>query len=305
MEEAMNLCNSISGTFLSVLTLGVYKPHSVFSGDPFIKVTPRNIGVAYENFDCFFPSDTGIHVINGWYIPPVSPEAGETLHKTILVCSDIRGNMSHNLDLIKFLTMSFPNRAIVVFDYVGFGLSSCDTASFEMCLKSAVRALEYTLERTSADRLILWGYRHGATVASYLVTRLINPIEKLVLDTPLMRYSDDIREHLGGHVHDPVSLIRGTFRTTSTTMDLENYLERFISHSDSEYLQEQTVSLTAVKCLALVPIMNANQQALLSKYSHFVHILPLTSTERTSLFMDQHRIVEHVHAVNEQRLITL
>ena len=303
MEEAMNLCNNISGTLLSVLTLGIYKPHSVFHGDPFIKVTPRNIGVVYENFDCFFPSDAGIHVINGWYIPPVSPQADTTLHKTILVCSDIRGNMSHNLDLLKFLTMTFPERAIVIFDYVGFGLSSCDTASFEMCLKSAVRALEYTLERTSADKLIIWGYRHGATVASYLVTRLINPIERLVLDTPLMRYSDDIRDHLGSHVHDPVSLIRGTLRTTDNLMDLEHYLEGFISHTDSEYLQEQTQNLTVVKCLALVPASHTKQQASLVKYSHFVYLVPLTSTERTSLFMDQHRILENI-VVNDQRLIT-
>lgn len=304
MENTMqNMCSSISGTLFSVLTLGAYKPHTVFSGDPYIKVSPRNIGVAYETFDCFFPSQSGIHVINGWYIPSQVPSSNR---ETILVCSDIHGNMSHNMDLLKFLTMTFPDHAIVIFDYVGFGLSSCDTASPEMCLKSAVRALEYTLERTTADRLTIWGYRHGATIAAYLVTRLMNPINRLVLDTPLMRFSDDIREHLASHVHDPVAFIQGTFRMTDSTMDLERYLEKFIPEHDTEYLLENNNNLTAVKCIALVPTESKTQHKGFMKYSHVVKVIPLSSAERTSLFIDQHRIVEQLSPQEQQqKLITL
>lgn len=303
----LNMCSSISGTLFSVLTLGAYKPHSVFSGDPFIKVSPRNIGVAYETFDCFFPSQSGIHVINGWYIPPQTSVTSDDRPKTILVCSDIHGNMSHNMDLLKFLTLTLPDHAIVIFDYVGFGLSSCDTSSPAMCLKSAVRALEYTLERTTAERLTIWGYRHGATIAAYLVTRLMNPINQLVLDTPLMRFSDDIREHLASHVHDPVAFIQGTFRMSDSTMDLERYLERFITEHDTEYLLENNNDLTAVKCISLVPVENKTQHKALMKYAHIVKVVPLSSSERTSLFIDQHRIVEHLYqnGPQEQKLITL
>jgi uncharacterized protein len=129
-----------------------YQRKLIFRPLPHLIRTPADIGIAYEDVwipivsSRSAPSRPAAEKIHGWWLP--NPGSSQTL----LFCHGNYGNISHNLDRIRFYhSLGF---SILAFDYRGYGQSIADSPNLAENLTETVP----TEKSTYADAETVWQY---------------------------------------------------------------------------------------------------------------------------------------------------
>jgi pimeloyl-ACP methyl ester carboxylesterase len=164
-----------------------------FTPDTVIKETPRSIGVSYEMVNIFQTSPSEeLQVVTGWWIPSRVKQ-----QRVILFCQGNDGNISHHLDLVKFVHDHLPECSLFMFDYLGFGNSgtSSVSASLSGCHFSTWQAYRWLVFEKMVDpsNIIIWSKEFGSIFACELALTMGKKCSGLVLDSPVSSVKDFIR----------------------------------------------------------------------------------------------------------------
>ena len=137
----------------------------IFRPLPNILGTPADVGLPYE--DIWIPAGNG-EILHAWWLPNSGSQ------KTLLFCHGNYGNVSYNLERIRFHhNMGF---SILAFDYRGYGqsISHTDPAPTEKttCADAEVAWNYLTTERSVApENITIMGHSMGGAVAIDLASR--------------------------------------------------------------------------------------------------------------------------------------
>lgn len=150
----------------------------IFFPDKRIDVTPRDLGLAYEEIT--FTTQDGVS-LNGWWIPGGSPV-------TILWFHGNGGNISYRLDNIK-LRHDLLGANIFIFDYRGYGRSE-GQASEEGTYRDGDAAIRYVQGRQDIDssKIVFLGESLGSAVAVEMATR--HHCAALILESPFLSIAE-------------------------------------------------------------------------------------------------------------------
>ena len=148
-----------------------YEQELVYAPSPFVKKTPRDVGMAFDSI--VFASDDGVN-IQGWFIPAQSsdqPPATDSSRLTLLFFHGRSGNMSDSLEKLRL----FHDMGLDVFaiDYHGYGASG-GTPSERALTGDALAAYFYLVDKhkVKPERLYLCGEDLGAAVAINLAAQV-------------------------------------------------------------------------------------------------------------------------------------
>jgi uncharacterized protein len=153
-----------------------YQRKLIFRPLPHLIRTPDDIGMAYE--DVWIarsrpnPSGPNAEKIHGWWLP--NPSSSQTL----LFCHGNYGNISHNLDRIRFYySLGF---SILAFDYRGYGQSSADASQLTETVPTenstytdAEAAWQYLVAKRKIrpENITVMGHSMGGAIAIHLATQ--------------------------------------------------------------------------------------------------------------------------------------
>ena len=127
----------------------------IFHPDQALGDNPANWDLSYKDIQFLTPDGQKLH---GWFFP--LPEKSPIL----LFCHGNAGNISHRIEIIKFLVKR--NISVFIFDYRGFGQSS-GRPSEKGIFIDGIAAYDYLtkIEKISPDRIVLFGRSLGGSVA--------------------------------------------------------------------------------------------------------------------------------------------
>jgi len=218
-------------TLLLLLVGGVYlvmhnyEQQFVYAPSPFIKKTPREVKLSYDNIA--LTTDDGVN-IQGWFVPahaPEDPPVTNTPTLTLLFFHGGVGNISDGLAKIHLLH----DMGLDVFtvDYHGYGKSG-GTPSESGLASDAFAAYSYLMDQrhVKPERVYLYGEDLGAAVAIELATKVraaglitegatASVIEKIEEASPLIPWQFLLRNKFDSltnirNVHMPVLNIHST-----------------------------------------------------------------------------------------------
>lgn len=260
-----------------------------------ISSTVSSVGESTEN----------IKVLNGWYVYPphvmhrpammdsqllcgagVVATSGA---KVIVVCGDLEGNMSHHLNLLKFINHVFPEYAVLMFDYVGYGLSMSSTCepTVDLCYKSAWQAVKYVLleRQVKKEDIIFWGYHHGCSIAAYCASQLGTMCRALIMERPpSAKYSEQIRKRWVHHLHNPVKLTGALFNMNNA-LDLSHHLEE-LTFKNTWYRYASTQVNHHLPIACIVSHNDDQHKAMdVQRKCPWAHIITVDKYDRGSLFL--------------------
>ncbi|HTS17982.1 MAG TPA: alpha/beta hydrolase [Verrucomicrobiae bacterium] len=201
-----------------------YEQGFVYAPSPFVRKTPRDVGMPFDNV--VLTSDDGVN-IQGWFIPSQVSDAPSTNSSalTLLFFHGRSGNLGDSLEKIHL----FHDMGLDVFaiDYHGYGASG-GTPSESALTGDAMSAYFYLIDKRNVkpERLYVCGEDLGAAVAITLAAK-VSPaglitdganasiLEKVEDDWPLIPWQYLLRNQFDavnkiGDVHVPVLLIHSS-----------------------------------------------------------------------------------------------
>ncbi len=149
-------------SFLLIFYLKYFEKTGVFFPSRQISITPKDMGLDYEEVFLQSPDDLTIH---GWFCK-ANQDKG-----TILFFHGNAGNISHRLELIrKFIEV---NLNVFIIDYRGYGKSQGKTSENGLYL-DALWAYNYLVKEKNIPpkKIFLYGESLGAAVAIDLASRI-------------------------------------------------------------------------------------------------------------------------------------
>ena len=177
------------------LVLYFMQPRFVYDPVSDIPYTPAELGLDFE--EAFFKTGDRVQ-LHGWFVPaspnnggPASPakqgEPAPDADFTVLYCHGNGGNMMYFLDTVNFLNRLGLN--CFIFDYRGYGISAGRPSEHGTYLD--VRAAYRWLTKKKgipADRIIIFGWSLGGSVAAYLASKV--KARGLVIEGAFTSYRD-------------------------------------------------------------------------------------------------------------------
>lgn len=162
-----------------VLYVRYLEATSVFHPSGDISVTPKELGLAYE--DVYFRTEDGF-LLHGWFVKSSDPKAA-----TVLYFHGNAGNLSDRVEKVGMLAGLGLN--VFIIDYRGYGLSD-GKPSEKGIYKDAVAAFDYLLSRKDIDhkKIISYGASLGGVVAVDLATQ--RPLAALIVDSSFTSAKD-------------------------------------------------------------------------------------------------------------------
>ena len=158
-----------------------------------IEITPRDIGLAYE--DVVFPSEDRI-ALHGWFMP--ARYEGLEPSGTVVFVHGNAGNLGGHLGAIYWLPSA--GFQVFTFDYRGFGDSAgrADLDGAHADARAAVRTVA-TRKDVDPERIAVLGQSIGGAIALSTVASLEGeiPIRGLVVDSAPSDFRRIAREKLG------------------------------------------------------------------------------------------------------------
>ena len=161
-----------------ILFVRYLESNSIFHPTPEVSVSPRDIGLDYENIN-FKTRDN--QILNGWLV-----KAGGR-YPTVLFFHGNAGNISHRLEKISmFHEMGV---SLFIIDYRGYGKSS-GTPSEEGIYEDAVAAYDYLVNRPDlpSKKIVAYGASLGGVVAVNLATK--RPCAGVIVDSSFPAAAD-------------------------------------------------------------------------------------------------------------------
>jgi fermentation-respiration switch protein FrsA (DUF1100 family) len=162
MRHLMTILLALLGAYLFACALVfVFQPRLVFFPDRQVTLSPKHIGLDYE--DVFFKTEDNVR-LHGWFVPVEGAE------DVLLFLHGNAGNISHRLDSIRiFCSMGL---SVFIIDYRGYGRSAGRIGE-EGSYRDARAAHRYLTEERQIDpaNIIYFGRSLGAAVAIELATR--------------------------------------------------------------------------------------------------------------------------------------
>ncbi len=143
-----------------------YQRNLIFLPRPHIIYTPNEVDLPYE--DVWIPTQSAAEKLHAWWLP--NPSSSQTL----LFCHGNYGNISYNLERLKFYyDLGF---SILAFDYRGYGQSISSTAPLpteESVCADAETAWNYLTNRRdiAPENITIMGHSMGGAVAIDLAAR--------------------------------------------------------------------------------------------------------------------------------------
>lgn len=148
------------------LALYHYQNKLIFRPIPRLIGTPAETGLSYE--DVWIPVESAsgpAGMLHGWWLP--NPGSQQTL----LFCHGNYGNISYNLERIRFhYELGF---SVLAFDYRGFGQSSGPDPTEQNTYADAEAVWRYLTSRrqVSPEQITVMGHSMGGAIAINLATR--------------------------------------------------------------------------------------------------------------------------------------
>ncbi|PZO59909.1 MAG: phospholipase [Phormidesmis priestleyi] len=147
-----------------------YQTKLIFRPLPTLISTPAEAGIAYE--DVWIPvsqineaNQVVTQTLHGWWLPNPSSD------RTLLFCHGNYGNISYNLERIRFHhSLGF---SVLAFDYRGYGLSDGPYPSEQATYADAEAAWHYLVNQRqiSPDNITVMGHSIGGAIAIDLAIR--------------------------------------------------------------------------------------------------------------------------------------
>ena len=169
------LCGFICGALI-FFGLRWFAPSFVFYPLSTLEAYPSDRGLTYE--EVALPVGDG--VVNGWYIPAVQENGGESLRdgvtenppRTVLFFHGNGGNISHRLESLAFFHRL--GLSVFIIDYRGYGKST-GKASVAHTKEDARAAWDWLIlsKGTTPSDIIIFGRSLGGGVAAGLVSELV------------------------------------------------------------------------------------------------------------------------------------
>ena len=158
-----------------------------------IEVTPRDIGLAYE--DVVFPSEDRL-ALHGWFLP--ARYEGLEPAGTVVFVHGNAGNLGGHLGAIYWLPSA--GFQVFMFDYRGFGDSAgdADLAGAHADSRAAIRAAA-SRKDVDPERIAVLGQSIGGAIALTTVASIGTeiPVRGLVVDSAPSDFRRIAREKLG------------------------------------------------------------------------------------------------------------
>ncbi len=144
-----------------------YQTKLIFRPLPTLISTPADVGLAYE--DVWIPVDQANSIdpgwLHGWWLPNPGSD------RTLLLCHGNYGNISYNLERIRFHhSLGF---SVLAFDYRGYGLSEGPYPSEQSTYTDAEAAWQYLINQRqiSPEQITVLGHSMGGAIAIELAIR--------------------------------------------------------------------------------------------------------------------------------------
>lgn len=142
-----------------------YQRNLIFHPLPQILRTPADVGLPYE--DVWISADSTTEKLHAWWLP--NPGSGQTM----LFCHGNYGNISYNLERLKFhYSLGF---SILAFDYRGYGQSASSAlvpTEKSVCTDAEI-AWNYlvTSRKIAPESITILGHSMGGAVAIHLAAQ--------------------------------------------------------------------------------------------------------------------------------------
>jgi fermentation-respiration switch protein FrsA (DUF1100 family) len=136
----------LAGIIIFEIVVYIIEEKNLYMPRKEVILIPQSIKIKYEGV--YFKTEDG-ESLNGWFIPAGNAKI------TVLYCGGRSGNMSDDLDNVKFFREMGFN--LFVFDYRGFGNSS-GKPSEQGLYKDARAAYDFLVTRKDIDRRKIVGY---------------------------------------------------------------------------------------------------------------------------------------------------
>jgi hypothetical protein len=148
-----------------------------------IEITPKDIGLAYE--DVNITTDDGVD-IHGWFIPAKDPVG------VLLFSHGNGGNISHRLEKLQMLHEL--NLDILIYDYRGYGMSKGKPSETGLYL-DAEAMYAYLLKEKAyePEQIVAYGESLGGAVAVELAKR--HTLHKLIIEGSFSSIKDIARKY--------------------------------------------------------------------------------------------------------------
>jgi uncharacterized protein len=168
---------------LAMVVIYFAQPFILYFSDKKVLSTPDDYGIKFENVTVVTADNVRI---NAWYVPADKSEF------TVIYCHGNGGNLMYYLKVVSFLNGL--NLSCLLFDYRGYG-SSEGKPTEEGTYLDAEAACKWLVseKKISPDKIIIFGWSLGASVASHLATKI--DCASLVLDGAFTAYADITRKH--------------------------------------------------------------------------------------------------------------
>lgn len=143
-----------------ILSCGCTRP--LFYPDKEIKITPKDIGIKYEEISIETPEN---EIINAWFLPSETKEKS----KYVIFFHGNAGNLSSHLQSFYWLPKEGFN--VLAFDYRGFGKST-GSPSVNGSIKDSLAVIKYLENKISKnDKISVIGQSIGGAISITAVSK--------------------------------------------------------------------------------------------------------------------------------------
>jgi uncharacterized protein len=200
------------------LALYRYQTKLIFRPLPTLMTTPADMGIPYE--DIWIPVGPAgtASQLHGWWLPNL--QGSRKGANTLLFCHGNYGNISYNLERIRFhYNLGF---SVLAFDYRGYGLSSGPEPTEQTTYEDAAAAWQYLTHtrQIAPEKITLMGHSMGGAIAIHLATQQPQ-ISRLIVKSSFTTLQDVI-ESRGFYRFFPVAqLLAHPFNSLSKVSQLK------------------------------------------------------------------------------------
>lgn len=135
----------------------------IFFPSRFLEITPKDLGLVYEDVALPVPNGSRVERMHGWWLPARNPNAG-----VLLYLHGNGGNISGNLEhAVRFYQMGL---SVLLIDYRGYGRSEGGFPSEGSVYRDAEVAWDYLVQQRQIPphRILLYGHSLGGAIAIQL-----------------------------------------------------------------------------------------------------------------------------------------